>query len=93
MSCAEGSEANCEEVLDQVFEYLHGELDDDSIALVRTHLDECSPCLREFGLEDAVRKLLAKSCGCTHAPENLRQQVLTRITQVRVSVQTTDGNL
>lgn len=91
MSCADSSGTNCDEVLDQVFEYLHGELDEDSITLVKRHLDDCSPCLREFGLEDAVRKLVAKSCACTHAPDQLRQQVLTRIEQVRVSASLPDG--
>jgi len=30
---------------------------------VRVHLDECGPCLREFGLEEAVKRLVHKHCG------------------------------
>jgi len=86
MSCAEGGEVDCAEVLDQVYEYLNGELGDESIALVKGHLDDCSPCLQEFGLEDAVRKLVATSCACEAAPDRLRRQIRTRITEIRVSV-------
>lgn len=85
MSCVEGGDVDCAEVLDQVYEYLNGELGDESIARVRRHLDDCSPCLQEFGLEDSVRKLVATSCACETAPERLRLQILSRITEVRIS--------
>lgn len=85
MSCVEGSELDCTEVLDQVFEYLNKELSDDSVTRVKGHLDACPHCLQEFGLEDAVRQLVASSCGCEVAPERLRRQIISRITEVRVS--------
>ena len=85
MSCAEGSEVDCAEVLDQVYEYLNGELGDDSIERVKGHLDDCSHCLREFGIEDEVRKLVATSCACETAPDRLRKQIITRIAEVRVA--------
>lgn len=85
MNCYEGGDLDCAEVLDQVYEYLNGELGEDSIAQVKGHLEDCSPCLQEFGLEEAVRKLVASSCACEPAPERLRQQIMGRITEVRVS--------
>ncbi|MCB0917335.1 MAG: mycothiol system anti-sigma-R factor [Actinobacteria bacterium] len=84
MECADDG-MDCREVLDQVYEYLDGELDADAVAAVKSHLDACSHCLREFGLEDAIRHLVAKSCGCQTAPTGLRNQILTRITEVRMS--------
>lgn len=83
--CAEGTGMDCDEVLAQVYEYLDGELDNASVALVKKHLDACSPCLREVGLEESVKKLVARSCGCLSAPDHLRVQVLQRITSIRVS--------
>jgi mycothiol system anti-sigma-R factor len=53
---------------------------------IRQHLDECGPCLREFGLEEAVKRLVAKHCGCDPAPTDLRSKVLVRIRQVQAEM-------
>ena len=53
---------------------------------IREHLDECGPCLRQYGLDQAVKALVARSCGCELAPEDLRAKVLTRIREVRVEI-------
>ncbi len=58
MSCGNPHEVPCSEVLDRVYSYLDGEMDQVSYAQVRVHLDECGPCLREFGLEEAVKRLV-----------------------------------
>ena len=48
-------------------------------ALLEQHLDECAPCLAEYGLDEKLKKLLATKCGGEHAPaglkERLRQQI------------------
>jgi mycothiol system anti-sigma-R factor len=56
---------------------------DDDCATVREHLDECAPCLAEFGLEQAVKTLVQRSCGCDTAPEQLRGKILSKIRQVQ----------
>lgn len=86
------AEMNCDEVLDQVYEYLDGELDRDRIAEVRRHLEECGPCLQQFGLEQAVRELVARSCACSRAPDGLRDRILSRITEIRISAASVDGS-
>ena len=73
MSCAD--DADCAEVLDKVYEYLHDEMDSDRAEQIRLHLDDCSSCLRQFGLEKSVQELIARSCGCTDAPESLRRRI------------------
>ncbi|MCH9816412.1 MAG: mycothiol system anti-sigma-R factor [Actinomycetia bacterium] len=85
MSCGAESDVNCSEVLDQVYEYLDGEMNQADIDRVKQHLDDCSPCLDEVGLADAVRQLVAKSCACKPAPEQLKQDILARLTQVRAN--------
>ncbi|MFI6521699.1 mycothiol system anti-sigma-R factor [Spirillospora sp. NPDC050679] len=82
MSCGDHHDTPCTEVLARVYTYLDGELDQGGCSEVKDHLDECGPCLREYGLEEAVKKLVGKSCGCEPVPEDLRAKVLGRIEQL-----------
>lgn len=82
MSCGNPHDTDCAEVLARVYEYLDGELDEESLAAITHHLDECSPCLAEFGLERVVREVVQRSCRCSAAPEALRMSILSRISQI-----------
>jgi mycothiol system anti-sigma-R factor len=86
MSCGNHHETPCSEVLEQVYVYLDGEIGPDECAKIREHLDECGPCLRQYGLDQAVKALVARSCGCDLAPDALRNKVLARIREVRVEI-------
>ena len=86
MSCGNPHEVPCAEVLDQVYVYLDGEIGPDECAKIREHLDECGPCLRQYGLDQAVKALVARTCGCDLAAEVLRSKVLTRIREVSVEI-------
>jgi mycothiol system anti-sigma-R factor len=90
MSCGKPHETPCTEVLARVYSYLDGEVDDRSYGKIREHLDECAPCLREFGLEEVVKKLVARHCGCDPAPADLRGKVLVRIRQVQAEIEVLD---
>ena len=86
MSCGNPHEMPCSEVLEVVYSYLDQEvLDGEQRHRVAEHLDECAPCLREYGLEEAVKALVKRSCIET-PPEGLRQKVLLRITEVRAEI-------
>jgi mycothiol system anti-sigma-R factor len=74
-------------VLDRVYWYLDGEVSEDDCDHIRQHLDECGPCLREYGLEDAVKRLVRKHCGRDPAPTELRAKVLVRIQEVRAHIE------
>ncbi|HLI38444.1 MAG TPA: mycothiol system anti-sigma-R factor [Streptosporangiaceae bacterium] len=87
MSCGKPHEVPCSEVLDRIYAYLDGELDDADRAEIRTHLDECGPCLREYGLEEAVKRLVHKHCGRDPVPGDLRAKVLIRIREVRAGIE------
>ena len=86
MSCGEPHETDCTDVLRAVYRFLDGELDDDGRQKIRTHLDECSPCLRQFGIEQEVKVLVARCCGSDRAPETLRLRIVSRIRQVQVGL-------
>jgi len=74
-------------VLDRVYSYLDGEMDQASSAQVRLHLDECGPCLREYGLEEAVKRLVHRHCGHEQVPADLRQKVLDKIEALRAQIE------
>jgi mycothiol system anti-sigma-R factor len=86
MSCGNPHDTDCGEVLDAVYAYLDGEMTPDDRHVIRHHLDECSPCLRQFGIEQEVKSLVARCCGDETAPDELRSKVLARLQQVRVEV-------
>lgn len=85
MSCGDPHDVDCRDVLEAVYLYLDGETDQDALAAIRLHLDECSPCLREFGIEREVKLLIARSCAET-APDSLRDAVVERIRVVRAEL-------
>jgi mycothiol system anti-sigma-R factor len=85
VSCGEPHETDCAEVLAEVFFYLDGEMmTSERRDTIRHHLDECSPCLRKFGIEREVKELVARSCGNDHAPQRLREKVLLTLREVVV---------
>jgi mycothiol system anti-sigma-R factor len=79
---SDSHELACGDVVEAVYLYLDGELSSDVIDNIRLHLDECSPCLREYGIEQEVKALIARSC-CERAPEALRASVVQRLEVVR----------
>ncbi|HEX7187585.1 MAG TPA: mycothiol system anti-sigma-R factor [Actinomycetes bacterium] len=87
MSCGNPHAVPCSEVLDRVYEYLDGELDSERKHVVKEHLEECSPCLKEFGLEEAVKAIVKRSCS-DPAPPELRAKVLSHIAAARVELHT-----
>ncbi|MEH1123553.1 mycothiol system anti-sigma-R factor [Micromonospora sp. CPCC 206061] len=82
MSCGEPHETDCRDVLAQVYLYLDLECADDRRDLIRQHLDECSPCLREYGIEQEVKALVARCCGDERAPSELRDRLRVRLSEL-----------
>jgi mycothiol system anti-sigma-R factor len=86
VSCGNPHETDCREVLDRVFEFLDGEMGQLDVARIEQHLDECGPCLRQYDLDVVLKALLRRSCACEQAPQELRQKILVRITEVRLDL-------
>ncbi|HEY3009640.1 MAG TPA: mycothiol system anti-sigma-R factor [Micromonosporaceae bacterium] len=82
MSCGAPHETDCREVLAEVYLYLDLECSDDRRDLIRQHLDECSPCLREYGIEQEVKALVARCCGTERAPAELRERLRLRLAEL-----------
>ena len=97
--CADGGghdkKAGCREVLSEVWAFLDNECDGRQREILRQHLDECSPCLEQYGIEEHLKILLARKCGGDHASaefkERLRacikEKVLERTVTVKAEVE------
>ncbi|MFH8786191.1 mycothiol system anti-sigma-R factor [Streptomyces roseoverticillatus] len=83
MSCGDPHETDCSEVLDHLYEFLDHEMPDGDCAKFEVHIDECSPCLEKYGLEQAVKKLVKRCCGHDDVPADLRSKVMGRIELIR----------
>lgn len=86
MSCGNPHEMDCGKALDDVYLYLDGEMADADCAEVRAHLEECAPCLRAYGLEQLVKTVIARSCGCEETPVEVRERLMVRLRTVRVEL-------
>ncbi|MEU9046620.1 MULTISPECIES: mycothiol system anti-sigma-R factor [unclassified Kitasatospora] len=83
MSCGDPHDTECGEVLDHLYEFLDNEMAEGDCAKLRVHFEECSPCLKQYGLEQAIKALIKRSCGCDDTPADLRSKVLARIDSIR----------
>ncbi len=81
MSCGNPHSTPCSQVLEQMFEYLDGELGEPDLHVIREHLDECAPCMSEHDVDKVVKALIRRSCGGDVAPDTLRDRIVVQITQ------------
>ena len=75
---------DCDDVLRDVYLYLDDETDEELRNRIRRHLDGCAPCLKQFGLEQDVRSLVARCCGGDQAPQHLRERITVRISELTI---------
>jgi mycothiol system anti-sigma-R factor len=88
VSCGKPHETDCSEVLAEVWLFLDHECDESRRRLLARHLDECEPCLQEYGLDEKLKKLLASKCRGEQAPPGLRDKIRTAVLeQAHVTVE------
>jgi len=87
MTSAEHDGVDCSSALLKVYEYLDGEMGPDDCAKIREHLAQCGPCLKEYDVDQMLKTLVHRSCGCEAAPMQLRMQIMARITTITVELQ------
>jgi mycothiol system anti-sigma-R factor len=81
------SNLDCGSVLADVYLYLDLELDEERRTQIQQHLDECSDCLREYGIEHEVKALVAQRCGDETAPRELRERLRLKLDQLMVETE------
>lgn len=72
----------CREVIAEVYLYLDLECTTERRTLISRHLDECSPCLREYGIEQEVKALVGRCCGDEPAPSELRERLRNKLAEL-----------
>lgn len=79
--------ADCADVVLRLFEFVDDETAPLDRARIQAHLDECGPCLAEYERDLLVKALVRRACACQEAPQELRSQILGRLTLARTVVQ------
>lgn len=67
-------ELSCEEVIEQLFEYLDQRLGAEKIADIHRHLERCRECFSRAEFERRLRGRIVDA-GETKAPDRLRMRV------------------
>jgi mycothiol system anti-sigma-R factor len=80
----EYDEAECAAVMAEVWTLLDGECTPETRDKLRHHLEACPGCLRHYGVEERIKKLIARKCGGEKAPEWLRQRLLLEIRRTTI---------
>lgn len=82
------NETDCSSVLSEVYLYLDLECSEERRRLIQKHLDQCTGCLREFGIEHDVKALVGRCCGDERAPMELRDRLRHKLDQLEVQTET-----
>jgi mycothiol system anti-sigma-R factor len=83
----EGSsdKVRCEEALADIYLLLDRECSPERDAALRAHIEDCPPCLEEYGIDEHIKQLLARKCGGDHAPAELKSRLRASIRQTVAS--------
>ncbi len=79
---------DCSAVLADVWLILDGECDQATRDRLQHHMDHCSPCIEQYGLEEKLKRLLNRKCGGDKAPDTLRQRLTMEIRTTYTQVET-----
>ena len=74
----------CAAVIAEVWTLLDGECTAETRDKLKHHLEECPACLRHYGVEERVKRLIATKCSGEKAPEGLRQRLRIEISRTTI---------
>ncbi|MGW4486899.1 mycothiol system anti-sigma-R factor [Amycolatopsis sp. NPDC004368] len=86
MSTGDASEKDkdkvrCEEALSEIYLLLDKECSPLRDAELRRHIEDCPPCLEEYGIDEQIKELLHRKCGGDLAPADLKTRLRASIRQ------------
>jgi mycothiol system anti-sigma-R factor len=79
VSCGKPHETPCSTVLAEVWMLLDRECTSEQRGKLEQHLDECGPCLEQYGIEEHLKLLLARKCGGEQAPDGFKDRLRASI--------------
>ena len=66
----------CKEVLERAYLFLDGEILSEAERVeIEAHLEDCAPCLEQYGYERETVVVLARLRGKTPCPDELRSRI------------------
>lgn len=74
----------CAAVIAEVWTLLDGECTVETHDKLRQHLEECPTCLRQYGIEEKIKSLIAVKCSGERAPEGLRERLRIQISRTTI---------
>ena len=77
---------DCYDVVRQLWDYLDGELTDESMAAIRAHLAQCRQCYPQFDFERTFLDALAATRRERPAPNMVRRKVLAKLRKAGLEV-------
>jgi mycothiol system anti-sigma-R factor len=69
------AEAHCREVLETLFQYIDGEMDDAGCAAIRRHIELCASCMSHIDFEIEIKRIVRTKCSETGPPAVLVERV------------------
>jgi mycothiol system anti-sigma-R factor len=84
----DGQKTDCNVVISEVYLYLDLECSEERRLLIKKHLDDCTHCLHEYGIEHEVKALVARCCGHERAPQELRDRLRGKLNDLVIEVET-----
>ena len=70
---------NCQEALQNLYEFIDQELDKATVTEIQTHLEHCDGCLGKFEAERLFKEMLRAKAGGEKVSEEMRTRILARI--------------
>ncbi|NVN52658.1 mycothiol system anti-sigma-R factor [Mycolicibacterium hippocampi] len=74
----------CAAVIAEVWTLLDGECTVETRDKLRLHLEECPTCLRHYGVEEKIKRLIATKCSGERAPDSLRERLRIEISRTTI---------
>jgi mycothiol system anti-sigma-R factor len=66
---------NCDQVLQQMWRYLDGDLDGATSGDLERHLGRCRRCFSRIEFEKQLTAMVKRSCESEHVPPHLQERV------------------
>jgi mycothiol system anti-sigma-R factor len=67
--------ADCDEIMEELYPFLDGELTPEAKVAIRRHLDDCLDCLHVFDFHAELRLVIARKCREHEIPAGLLDRV------------------
>ena len=68
-------DCNCEEALQEIQQFLDGELDEQDRADIQRHLSDCNPCMNRAEFRRNLKAMISSKCVEDSVPHDLLAKI------------------